>query len=131
MARVLLFGAAWSVILAAIAFTLGMPARSVVPRKERAIFISTPAPPPRAGTRYPGWTVRRSYSAHHMMIVEVDADRSFSGTSVAAQLVEPVKARYDEILIYVREPGQRDEDLPARRIQWTARAGYVESIYKH
>ena len=131
MARVLLFGAAWVVILAAIAFAVGVPvpARSVAPAHERPASLSPPAPPPRAGTRYPGWTVTRAYSAHHMMVVEVEADRVTSGTSVAAQLVEPLKHRYDEVLIYIREPGQRADDLPARRIQWTPRAGYVESAY--
>ena len=129
MARVMLFGAAWVVLLAGIAFSVGLPSRSVVTVHERAPSLSPPAPPPRAGTRYPGWTVTRAYSAHHMMVVEVEADRVTSGTSVAAQLVEPLKHRYDEVLIYIREPGQRADDLPARRIQWTPRAGYVESVY--
>ena len=104
-------------------------ARPVVSVYESDIAIVPPAPPPRAGTRYPGWTVTRAYSAHHMMVVEVEAEQAADSSTIAAQLVEPLKNRYDEVLIYVRAPGQRVNDLAARRVQWTRRAGYVESVY--
>lgn len=132
MARVLFFGAAWVALLAALALSLGIPARPTVPKVSTALrdaAMSAPPPPPRVGTRFPGWTVTRAYSAHHMMVVEVETDTIGNGSRIAAQVVEPLKARYDEVLIYIREPGQQPEDLPARRIQWTPRAGYVESVY--
>jgi hypothetical protein len=132
MARVLFFGAGWVALLAALALSFGLPARPQVPAVSttmREAAISAPPPPPRVGTRFPGWTVTRAYSAHHMMVVEVETDVVGNASRIAAQVVEPLKARYDEVLIYIREPGQRPEDLPARRIQWTPRAGYVESVY--
>ena len=64
-----------------------------------------------------------------MMIVEVEADRLSDDLKIAAQIVEPLKERYDEALIYFRLPGQRRDHLAPRRVQWTARGGYVESVY--
>jgi hypothetical protein len=130
MARVLLFGAGWMLLLAALTVGVSFRAASSTSTGEPPASVSPPAPPPRAGVRYPGWTVTRAYSAHHMMVVEVETDRAANGAAIAAQLVEPLKDRYDEVLIYIRDPGQRPADLPARRIQWTPRAGYVESSYR-
>ena len=130
MARVLLFGAAWFALLAAITVGISPAARIERPREPVRAAISPPTPPPRAGERYPGWTVTRAYSAHHMMVVEVQTDLQANASSIAAQVVEPLRDRYDEVLIYVREPGQQSDDFPARRIQWTKRTGYVESVYR-
>jgi hypothetical protein len=132
MARVLLFGAGWVVVVAAVAATVGSPARHGTPRPVRDASLSrsaSAAPAPRAGMRFPGWTVTRSFSAHHVLIVDVEADRLTDDLKIAAQIVEPLKARYDEALIYFRLPGQPGDHLAPRRVQWTARAGYVESIY--
>jgi hypothetical protein len=128
MARVLCFGAAWVAFLAALALAIGPPARNK-PSQPRHESLSPPTPPPKAGERYPGWTVTRAYAAHHMMVVEVRTDLHANVTNIAAQVVEPLRDRYDEVLIYVREPGQQRDDFPARRIQWTKRTGYVESVY--
>lgn len=131
MARVLFFGAVWIALLVALALAVGVPARrtrsSAAP--AAAAVQPPPPPPPRAGTRYPGWTVTSAYSAHHTMVVEVETDNPSLASSIAAQVVEPLKGRYDEVLIYIREPDQGPDDLAARRIQWTRRGGYVESIY--
>jgi hypothetical protein len=128
MARVLLFGTAWLALLAALIMAIGPVERPDSVRHPIPAAV-LPPPPPRAGERYPGWTVTRAYSAHHMMVVEVQTDLGASASAIAAQLVEPVRDHYDEVLIYVRAPGQRTDDLAARRIQWTKRAGYVEAIY--
>jgi hypothetical protein len=81
-----------------------------------------------ANTPRIGWAVTKATAAQHMMVVEVDAERLDDAKGIAVQIVEPVRARgYDEILIYVRQPGR---STPAvRRIQWTPRGGYVESTY--
>jgi hypothetical protein len=128
--RVLLFGTVWIALLAALAVAIGLPRSASVVATPQHVVVAPPPSLPRAGMRYPGWTVTRAYSAHHMMVVEVETDNVSISSRIAAQVVEPLKARYDEVLIYVREPGQRRGDLPARRVQWTPRAGYVESIYK-
>jgi hypothetical protein len=74
-----------------------------------------------------GWAVTKATAAQHMMVVEVDAERLDDAQGIAVQIVEPVRSKYDEILIYVRQPGR---NIPAvRRIQWTPSGGYVESTY--
>jgi len=75
-----------------------------------------------------GWAVTKATAAQHMMVVYVDAERLDDARGIAIQIVEPVRSRgYDEVLIYVRQPGSR---IPAvRRIQWTPRGGYVESAF--
>ena len=74
-----------------------------------------------------GWAVTKATAAQHMMVVEVDAERLDDARGIAVQIVEPVRSKYDEILIYVRQPGR---STPAvRRIQWTPRGGYVETTY--
>ncbi len=134
MRGVLLFGTAWIACLAAIMFVIDSRERPRVSASVSTHVRSTPSlpphPSPRVGARYPGWTVTRSYSAHHMMVVVVETDRPATGPHIARQLVEPLKDYYDEVLIYVRTPGRPADELAARRIQWTKRNGYVEMIYK-
>jgi hypothetical protein len=132
MARVLIFGAVWTLVLAALLFALHRPSTSTlasVTDAGRPAVQPPPPPPPRAGTRFPGWTVTKAYSAHHMMVVEVETDMPYTARQIATQVVEPLKERYDEVLIYVRKPDAPPDDLPARRVQWTRRAGYVEIVY--
>jgi len=75
-----------------------------------------------------GWAVTKATSAQHMMVVEVDAERLGEARGIAIQIVEPVRSHgYDEILVYVRQPGSREPTV--RRIQWTPRGGYVESTF--
>jgi hypothetical protein len=75
-----------------------------------------------------GWVVTRATSAQHMMVVDVDAERLSEARGIAIQIVEPVRSHgYDEILVYVRQPGSREAAV--RRIQWTPRGGYVESTF--
>ena len=84
----------------------------------------------RDGTSSPrvGWAVTKATAAQHMMVVEVDAERLDDAKRIAVQIVEPVRSSgYDEILIYVRQPGSRTPAV--RRIQWTPRGGYVESTF--
>lgn len=123
-ARVLLFGAAWVAVLAVIIVVVRPH------RPEIAVTITSSLPevapaPPKPGTRYPGWTVKRAYSAHHTMVVEVDAEHPSEALAIARELVEPLRNRYDEVLVYTREPDAPDA---ARRVQWTPRGGYIEII---
>jgi hypothetical protein len=132
MLRVLMFGAAWTLVLVALLFAFRRPVPPSVgsiSSDVRPAVLPPPPPPPRAGTRFPGWTVTKAYSAHHMMVVEVETDLPDTARQIAAQVVEPLKERYDEVLIYVRRPDTPHDDLPARRVQWTRRGGYVETVY--
>ena len=137
MPRVLLFGAAWTAVLAALVFAFRPEARPAVARPGTFDARTErpkpppppPPPPPRAGDRYPGWTVTSAYSAHYAMVVEVETERPGTALQIAAQVVEPIKDRYEEVLLYVRTPDAPAGDLPARRVQWTRQGGYKEIIY--
>ena len=74
------------------------------------------------------WTVTEQLHAHHVMVVHVETRYLNEARGIAQQLVEPVKARYAEILIYFHRPG-RPEPLAPRRVQWTPKDGYVETVY--
>jgi hypothetical protein len=129
MGRVLLFGAAWIALVGAVAVAISRPPpRAKASTETPHATSSSRAPAPHAGERHPGWIVTRAYSAHHMMVVEIEADGR-PKTPIAAQIVEPLKDRFDEVLIYIREAGQHAQDLPARRIQWTPRGGYIETVF--
>jgi hypothetical protein len=75
-----------------------------------------------------GWEVTKATSAHHAMVVDVDADHLDRAGAIAMQIVGPLEARgYDEVLIYVRQPGTREPAV--RRVQWTPNGGFVETTY--
>jgi hypothetical protein len=121
--RVLLFGVAWMAVIA-ITILIVRPVRPGIAVKIVSVLPDAPPGPPKAGTRYPGgWTVTRAYSAHSTMVVEVETERPSEAMTIAHEVVEPLKYRYDEVLIYTRQPEAPDA---ARRVQWTPRGGYVE-----
>ena len=90
-------------------------------------------PAPAAGPDEPslvndGWYVRNMATAHGAFVIEVEAEDPEQTEAISRALVEPIKDDYAEILVYVNRLGD-DSDLPARRVQWTPRDGYVELTY--
>jgi hypothetical protein len=76
-----------------------------------------------------GWSVTMANSAHHAMVVEVEAQHPETARAIADEIVAPMRSRgYEEILIYVRPQGG-GPDAPVRRIQWTRNGGFVETDY--
>ncbi len=74
------------------------------------------------------WQIRNMATAHGAFVIEVEAEDPSQVETIARALIEPIKADYDEILVYVSRAGD-PSDLPARRMQWTPRDGYVEIAY--
>jgi hypothetical protein len=74
------------------------------------------------------WHIRNMATAHGAFVIEVEAEDPSQADTIARTLVEPIKDDYDEVLVYVNQRGD-DSDLPALRIQWTPRDGYVEISY--
>ena len=76
------------------------------------------------------WTVTEQLSAEHVLIVHVETNYLNEARAVARTIVDPIlpKDNYAEILIYFHRPG-RPDPLPPRRVQWTPRGGYVETVY--
>ena len=78
----------------------------------------------------PAWTVTKATSAHHTMVVDVDARDPARSHEIAEQIVAPLRSRqYDEVLIYIHPFGKHDATTAVRRLQWTPRAGFVETDY--
>lgn len=75
-----------------------------------------------------GWYVRNMATAHGAFVIEVEAEDPEQTEAISRALVEPIKDDYAEILVYINRLGD-DSDLPARRVQWTPRDGYVELTY--
>ena len=91
------------------------------------------APDPAAGPDEPslvneGWYVRNMATAHGAFVIEVEAEDPERTETISRALIEPIKDDYAEILVYINRMGD-DSDLPARRVQWTPRDGYVEMSY--
>jgi hypothetical protein len=108
--RLLAVGAAW---LAAIALF--------------AVLLQSSGRPTARG---PAWRVVQANSAHHAMVMEVEADHLDDAPRIAEEIVEPLKPRgYEEVLIYFHHTGERKDTAPVRRFQWTPHGGFVEKDY--
>lgn len=78
--------------------------------------------------RFPSWTATKTQSAHHALVVNVEARRVEEAREIAELVVRQVRSRgYQEILIYIYTVG--NPAGPMRRVQWTPRTGYVETAY--
>jgi hypothetical protein len=75
------------------------------------------------------WSITEHKSAHHVLIAHVETEFLVEAKAIAQQIAEPIKADYAEVLIYFHRPGRPDTVAP-RRVQWSPRTGYVESVYE-
>jgi hypothetical protein len=75
------------------------------------------------------WSVTEHRAAHYVLIAHVETEFLAEAVAISQQITEPVRDRYSEVLIYFHRPG-RPDPLPPRRVQWSAKAGYVETIYE-
>ena len=74
------------------------------------------------------WVVTKVTSAHHVLLVNIDAERVGNAQTIAAEIVAPVKDRgFDEILVYVWRT-DKHKPFADRRVQWTPKGGYTELV---
>jgi hypothetical protein len=132
LTRLLVAGVAW---LAAFGLFAAVVEWSARPRP-------TPTPPaltdlvralnrmetPSPFAKHEPWVVTRASSARRAMVMDVEADRPEDARKIALEIVEPLRAKYEEVLIYVRPIGSPISGV-TRRIQWTPHDGFVETIY--
>ena len=71
------------------------------------------------------WRIIKMATAHGDLVIEVEAADRAEAATIARALTEPLKDRYDEVLVYVRGLGDKPE-LPPRRVHWTREHGYVD-----
>jgi hypothetical protein len=72
------------------------------------------------------WAVVSATSAQRALVVEVDAVHLDQAVAIASAIVEPLRAQYAEVLVYLRRVG---EAATVSRVQWTPAGGYVELVY--
>lgn len=83
----------------------------------------------RAAAPWARWTVTEQYSAHGVIVLQVETTRLGQARAIAVEVSAPLQERYAEILIYFHRPG-RPDTLPPRRVQWSRAGGFVETNYE-
>ena len=124
-------GVVWLVAIALIAFAVHWSERSRrVPPLTAVPTLLREMSAARASQFKDGeaWVVTKVTSAHHVLLVNVDAERVGNAQQIATEIVAPVKDRgFDEILVYVWRT-QKHKPFADRRIQWTPKGGYTELV---
>ena len=83
----------------------------------------------RAAEPWARWTITEQYSAHSVLVLQVETTHLQDAAKIAVEISAPLQERYAEILIYFHRPG-RPDTLPPRRVQWSRAAGHVETDYE-
>lgn len=73
-----------------------------------------------------GWKETRRYSVNRVVIIEGESPYPERAAEIARELIEPGSGRYDEVLVYVRPPGDRSRTW---RVQWTKAGGFKVIAY--
>jgi hypothetical protein len=95
--------------------------------------VSSARTPPnvkRAARPWARWTVTEQLVAGSVLVLQVETTHLAEALDIARELVEPMNARYAEVMIYFHRPG-RPSTLPPRRVQWSPTRGYVETNYEN
>ena len=74
------------------------------------------------------WVVTRATSARRAMVIDVEADKPDEAHRIAEEVIAPIRAKYEEVLVYVRPIGS-PVDAVTRRVAWTPIQGFVETSY--
>jgi hypothetical protein len=127
--RLVWIALAWIAALVglAAAFQGSGSSRPTRPFAVNALARSINDAQPMAGRRWQ-WTATSATSADGALVVHVEAFDAAQARQIATAIVEPRRAQYDDILVYVHRVGG-SRDLAARRVEWTPRGGYEEIVY--
>ena len=119
----------WIAALVGLAAALHGSGSSLPPRPfaANALARSINDAQPMAGRRWQ-WTAMAATSALREMVVHVEAIEVRQARQIATAIVEPRRAQFDDILVYVHRVGGSNA-LAARRVEWTPRGGYEEIVY--
>jgi hypothetical protein len=129
-ARLVWVAFAWLAALVGLAAAMHGSGSSHPPRPfaSNALARSINDAQPMAGRRWQ-WTATTAASAMRALVVHVEAVDVTKAREIAAAIVEPRRAQFDDILVYVHRVGG-SRDLAARRVEWTPRGGYDEIVYR-
>ena len=132
MLRLLVAGVAWLAAIGGFAAFVEYSARpqpTPTPPAVTALVkslnkMTTPSP----FGRHEPWIVTRATSARRAIVIDVEADKPQEARKIAEEIIAPLGARYEEVLVYVRPIGS-PQDALTRRIEWTPRDGFIETSY--
>ena len=65
-------------------------------------------------------------TADDVLVIEVNATEAIESRALAQRLVEPVRDRFPEVIVYIRWPAVPDRSTV--KVSWTAEAGYEELV---
>ena len=71
------------------------------------------------------WSVTHAQASQGALVVQADVVDLSEAMASARAIVEPLRSRYSEILIYLRRTGAPTR-FASRRVQWTSTGGFVE-----
>ena len=123
-------GVVWLLSIGLIAFAVHWSERPRVPPLATVPTLLRELSAARASQFKEGeaWVVTKVTSAHHVLLVNIDAERVGNAQTIAAEIVAPVKERgFDEILVYVWWT-HKHKAFADRRVQWTPKGGYTELV---
>ena len=123
-------GVVWLLAIGLIAFAVHWSDRPRVPPLAAVPTLLRELSAARASQFKEGeaWVVTKVTSAHHVLLVNIDAERVGNAQTIAAEIVAPVKDRgFDEILVYVWRT-HKHKPFADRRVQWTPKGGYTELV---
>ena len=123
-------GVVWLLSIGLIAFAVHWSERPRVPPLAAVPTLLRELSAARASQFKEGeaWVVTKVTSAHHVLLVNIDAERVGDAQTIAAEIVAPVKERgFDEILVYVWRT-HKHKPFADRRVQWTPKGGYTELV---
>ena len=123
-------GVVWLLSIGLIAFAVHWSDRPRVPPLAAVPTLLRELSAARASQFKEGeaWVVTKVTSAHHVLLVNIDAERVGNAQTIAAEIVAPVKERgFDEILVYVWRT-HKHKPFADRRVQWTPKDGYTELV---
>ena len=123
-------GVVWLLSIGLIAFAVHWSERPRVPPLATVPTLLRELSAARASQFKQGeaWVVTKVTSAHHVLLVNIDAERVGNAQAIATEIVAPVKDRgFDEILVYVWRT-HNHKPFADRRVQWTPKGGYTELV---
>ena len=123
-------GVVWLLAIGLIAFAVHWSDRPRVPPLAAVPTLLRELSAARASQFKEGeaWVVTKVTSAHHVLLVNIDAERVGNAQAIATEIVAPVKDRgFDEILVYVWRT-HKHKPFADRRVQWTPKGGYTELV---
>jgi len=93
------------------------------PTLPAAIPPPQPLAPAQPGPVSFGWRLTNAMAAHRGLVLEVETTRPAEALLIAQRLTELYQDRFDEVLVFIFEPGLTPRRA-LERVQWTRAHGY-------